>query len=229
MNAQDAMTKDVVTVGPQTTVGEIAAVLVRHRISAVPVVSEDSRVIGIVSQTDLGHRSETGTEKQRKWWLDMFADSDTKAREYIKSHGLKAEDVMSRIVVSVSKQATLAEVADVLDSHRIRQVPVMDGGKLVGMISRADLVRKLAEIKIAAPAARPDNGALQKAIWQEIKAQPWLRSAYINLAVKGGVVELYGAVDSSEQRRALRVLVEGVSGVRKVEDNVGMLPKVMAS
>jgi CBS domain-containing protein len=229
MNAQDAMTKDVVTVGPQTTVGEIAAVLVRHRISAVPVVSEDSRVIGIVSQTDLGHRSETGTERQRKWWLDMFADSDTKAREYIKSHGLKAEDVMSRIVVSVSKQATLAEVADVLDSHRIRQVPVMDGGKLVGMISRADLVRKLAEIKIAAPAARPDNGALQKAIWQEIKAQPWLRSAYVNLAVKDGVVELYGAVDSSEQRRALRVLVEGVSGVRKVEDNVGMLPKVMAS
>jgi CBS domain-containing protein len=229
MNAQDAMTKDVVTVGPQTTVGEIAAVLVRHRISAVPVVSEDSRVIGIVSQTDLGHRSETGTERQRKWWLDMFADSDTKAREYIKSHGLKAEDVMSRIVVSVSKQATLAEVADVLDSHRIRQVPVTDGGKLVGMISRADLVRKLAEIKIAAPAARPDNGALQKAIWQEIKAQPWLRSAYVNLAVKDGVVELYGAVDSSEQRRALRVLVEGVSGVRKVEDNVGMLPKVMAS
>jgi CBS-domain-containing membrane protein len=159
----------------------------------------------------------------------MFADSDTKAREYIKSHGLKAEDVMSRIVVSVSKQATLAEVADVLDSHRIRQVPVTDGGKLVGMISRADLVRKLAEIKIAAPAARPDNGALQKAIWQQIKAQPWLRSAYVNLAVKDGVVELYGAVDSSEQRRALRVLVEGVSGVRKVEDNVGMLPKVMAS
>jgi CBS domain-containing protein len=229
MNAQDAMTKDVVTVGPQTTVGEIAAVLVRHRISAVPVVSEGSRVVGIVSQTDLGHRSETGTERQRKWWLDMFADSDTKAREYIKSHGLKAEDVMSRIVVSVSKQATLAEVADVLDSHRIRQVPVTDGGKLVGMISRADLVRKLAEIKIAAPAARPDNGALQKAIWQEIKAQPWLRSAYVNLAVKDGVVELYGAVDSSEQRRALRVLVEGVSGVRKVEDNVGMLPKVMAS
>jgi CBS domain-containing protein len=223
------MTKDVVTVGPQTTVGEIAAVLVRHRISAVPVVSEDSRVIGIVSQTDLGHRSETGTERQRKWWLDMFADSDTKAREYIKSHGLKAEDVMSRIVVSVSKQATLAEVADVLDSHRIRQVPVTDGGKLVGMISRADLVRKLAEIKIAAPAARPDNGALQKAIWQQIKAQPWLRPAYVNLAVKDGVVELYGAVDSSEQRRALRVLVEGVSGVRKVEDNVGMLPKVMAS
>ena len=103
MNAQEAMTKDVITVGPEATVGEIAGLLVRHRISAVPVVSEDNRVVGIVSQTDLGHRSETGTEKRRKWWLEVFADADAKAREYIKSHGLKAQDVMSRVVVSVSK------------------------------------------------------------------------------------------------------------------------------
>ena len=228
MNAQEAMTKDVVTVGPHTTVSDIADLLVRHRISAVPVVSDGNRVVGIVSQTDLGHRAETGTEKRRKWWLDIFADSNSKAREYIRSHGLKAEDIMSRILVSVSKDASLSEVADVLDTHRIRQVPVMDDGKLVGMISRADLVRKLAEIKVAAPAARSDSGSLQKAIWDEIKAQPWLRSAYVNLAVKDGVVDLYGSVDSDEQRQALHVLVEGVRGVRKVEDNVTLLPKTMA-
>ena len=105
----------------------------------------------------------------------------------------------------------------------------MDDGKLVGMISRTDLVRKLAEVRIAAPAARPENGALQKAIWDQIKAQPWLKSAYINLAVKDGVVELWGAVDSDEQRRALRVLVEGVSGVQKVENNVGLFPKNVAA
>jgi len=229
MNAQDAMTRDVITVGPEAIVGEIAALLVRHRISAVPVVSDDNRVIGIVSQTDLGHRSETGTEKRRKWWLDVFADADTKAREYIKSHGLKAQDVMTRFIVSVSKTANLSEVAEVLDTHLIRQVPVMDDGKLVGIISRTDLVRKLAEVRIAAPATRPDNGALQKAIWEQIKAQPWLKSAYINLAVKDGVVELYGAVDSSEQSRALRILVEGVDGVQKVEDNVSLFPKVVAA
>jgi osmotically-inducible protein OsmY len=84
-------------------------------------------------------------------------------------------------------------------------------------------------VRIAAPATRPDNGALQKAIWEQIKAQPWLKSAYINLAVKDGVVELYGAVDSSEQSRALRILVEGVDGVRKVEDNVSLFPKVVAA
>src|SRR5512145_1375545 len=124
MKADEVMTRDLVTVGPETTVGEIAAIFVRHRISAVPVVS-GKHLLGIVSQTDLAHRSETGTEKRRKWWLEVFADPDVKAREFIKSHGLRAQDVMTRHVVSVQRNASLAEVADVLDSHRIRQVPVV--------------------------------------------------------------------------------------------------------
>ncbi len=230
MQAQDVMTRDVVVVGPDTTVGEIAAILVRHRISAVPVVSSgEQQLIGIVTQTDLAHRSETGTEKRRKWWLEVFADPDAKAREYVKSHGLKAQDVMTRHVVSVQQTDLLAEVADVLDAHRIRQVPVASKGRIVGMIGRADIVRKLAETKAASTAERPDNGALQKAIWDAIKAQPWLKTAFVNLAVKDGVVEVWGAVDSNEQRQALRVLVEGVAGVRKVEDNVGLFPKVVGA
>ena len=229
MKAHEAMTKDVITVRPSTTVREIAALLVRHRISAVPVVSDDGRAIGIVSQTDLGHRSETETEKRRKWWLELFADANTKARDYIKSHGTTAQDVMTRFIVSVSKDANLSEVAEILDTHRIRQVPVMQDGKLVGMISRADLVRKLAEATITASAARPENGVLQKAIWERIKQQRWLDTALVNIAVKDGVVELWGAVGSDEQRRALRILVEGVSGVQRVEDNVGLLPKVVSA
>ena len=228
MRARDVMTKDMVKVGPDATVGDIAALLVQHRIGAVPVVSNTQQLIGIVSQTDLVHRSETGTEKKRKWWLELFVDPDAMAREYVKSHGHKAQDVMTRLVVSVSENASLAEVADVLDTHRIRQVPVVSEGRLVGMISRADLVRALAEASITAPATRPDNGALQKAIWDEIKSQPWLKSAFVNLAVRDGVVELWGAVESDEQHRALKVLVEGVSGVEKVEDNVTLLPKVVA-
>jgi CBS domain-containing protein len=193
----------------------------------VPVVS-GTQLLGIVSQTDLAHRSETGTEKRRKWWLEIFADPDAKAREYVKSHGLRARDVMTRFVVSVREGASLAEVADVLDTHGIRQVPVMSDGRLVGMISRADLVRKLAEARVAAPAPRPDNGALQKAIWDQINAEPWLKSAFVNLAVKDGVVEVWGAVDSEEQHRALKVVVEGVPGVQKVIDQISLLPKVVS-
>lgn len=229
MNAQDAMTKDVVTVGPEATVGEIAALLVRHRISAIPVVAEDKQVVGLVSQTDLGHRSETGTEKRRKWWLDLFADADSMARDFVKSHGMRARDVMTRFIVSVGTTTPLAEVAEILDTHRIRQVPVLDGGRLVGMISRADLVRKLAEATAAGQGAGVQSGQLQKAIWDQIKAQPWLKAAYINVTVTDGVVELYGAVDSEDQRRALRVLVEGIPGVRRVNDQVGLFPRIAAA
>jgi len=104
MQADEIMTRDVVMVGPETTVGEIAAILVRHRISAVPVVS-GTQLLGIVSQTDLAHRSETGTEKRRKWWLDLFADPD--AREYVKSHGLRAREVMT----SLSSRSQIARAS----------------------------------------------------------------------------------------------------------------------
>ena len=195
MNAHEAMTKDVITVGPNTAVRDIAALMVRHRISAVPVVSEDGRVIGIVSQTDLGHRSEIETEKRRKWWLELFADANTKARDYIKSHGNVAQDVMTRFIVSVAKDAHLSEVAEILDTDRIRQVPVMQDGRLVGMISRADLVRKLAEATITAPATRPENGRVAEGhLGATDGAKPWLQSALVNIAVKDGVVELWGAV-----------------------------------
>ncbi len=136
---------------------------------------------------------------------------------------------MTRLIVSVGTTTPLAEVAEILDTRRIRQVPVLDGGRLVGMISRADLVRKLAEVTAAGQGAGVPSGQLQKAIWDQIKAQPWLKAAYINVTVTDGVVELYGAVDSEDQRRALRVLVEGIPGVRRVNDQVGLFPRIAAA
>ena len=229
MQAQDVMTKNLITVTPDKSVSEIAGLLVQNRINAVPVVTGGGELIGIVSQTDLGHRSETGTEKKRKWWLEIFADANGQARDYVKTHGLRAQDVMTRVVVSVPHDASLAEVADVLDAHRVRQVLIMREGRMVGIISRADLVRELANTGMTAATPRAANGELQKAIWDQIKAQPWLRSAYLNLAVKDSVVELYGAVDSADQRRALLVLVNNVSGVQKVEDNLTIMPRVVAA
>ena len=229
MQAQDVMTSEVITVTPEMSVAEVAALLVQHRIGAVPVVTKSGQLVGIISQTDLGHRSETGTEKRRKWWPDMFTDANARAREYVKSHGLKVSDVMTRGINSVSHDASLAEVADVLDAHRVRQVPVMRNGKMVGMISRADLVRAFTRLSATAPTQRAASGELQKAIWAEIKAHNWLQSSFINLAVKDGVVELFGAVESPDQKRALVVLVSRVEGVQKVEDNLSLLPKIIAA
>jgi CBS-domain-containing membrane protein len=214
------MTRDVVTIAPSTTIQDIASLLVAKRISAVPVISDGNDVIGIVTESDLLHREEIHTEHKRKWWLETFVGADTQAREFVKTHGLRAEQVMSRVVTAVSPDTDLAEVADILDAHKIRRVPVTDKGKLVGIISRADIVRALAQAKVPIPVASMENGALQKTIKDEIKKQPWIDDVYLNALVSNGVVELMGFVDTAEQHTALRVLVEGVPGVKEVVDHI---------
>jgi CBS domain-containing protein len=146
MRARDIMTRDVVMVSPDTPVRDIAALMADKRISDVPVLTHDGVVIGIISETDLLHRPELGTEPEgkRKWWLDFNA----LAREYAKAYGLRAEVVMSRCVVAVHDHAELRDVADVLDRHRFKRVPVVQGGRLVGIITRGDLVRALSQAQV---------------------------------------------------------------------------------
>jgi CBS domain-containing protein len=220
MKAHEIMTKEPVTVSPTTPVSDIAAALVRHRISAVPVVTKDNDVIGMVSETDLVRRAETGTERKRGWWLEIFIDANTMAREYVKAHGLRAQDVMARPVISVPEYAELSDVANLLETHRIKRLPVLRNGKLVGIVSRADVVRSLAQIKRVEKAAAPDDGTLQKAVAEKLRAASWLDATYLNITVEKRVVQLWGFVSSDDQRKAARVLAEGVAGVIRVEDHL---------
>lgn len=229
MKAHEIMTTDVTTVGLTTTVKEIATLLVNQRISAVPVVDDDRHVIGIVSESDLFHRAETDTERKRSWWLKAFTDTNVLARDYVKSHGLKAEDIMSRVVTSVHENADLAEVADILDTHQIRRVPVVKEGRLIGLISRADIVRALIQAEETSAGSKPDDSALQTAILKEIRAQSWLSARSVSVTVKDNVAELWGLVDSEDERKALHVLVEAVDGVKSVDDHVRLYPPMVAA
>jgi CBS domain-containing protein len=222
MKALDIMTRDVTTVSPDTSVRDIAALMMEKHISGVPVLTDNGKIIGIVSQSDLLHRAEVGTERKRKWWFRTFADSDALAREYAKAHGLKARDIMSRYVVSVRDDAELRDVADILDSHRIKRVPVVQEGRLVGIITRGDLVRALSQVQISKTAKKIDNAALHKTLHDRIRTQPWINDSYINLTVNDGVVELWGFVVSIDQHNALRALVEETDGVRRVEDKLSV-------
>lgn len=226
MKARELMTTEVITANPDTPVSRIAAVLLENRISAVPVVDYDRRVVGIVSEGDLLHRPETGTERARSWWLEFISDSDTLARDYTKSHGRRAVDVMTRHVVSVTEDTEAGDIASLLDSRRIKRVPVVREGKLVGIVSRADLLRAVARAQPpAAGAGAVDDRALHDAILNRIRQEPWANAVMVNVVVSGGEVELWGFVTSDEQRDALRVLAEGVPGVRVVRDNLGMAPR----
>jgi CBS domain-containing protein len=218
MKARDIMTSDVVTVGPETSVRDIAALMAEKHISGVPVLDHNGTIIGIVSETDLLHRAELGTEpeRKRKWWLDFNA----LAREYGKAYGLRAGVVMSRCVVAVHDDAELRDVADVLDRHRFKRVPVLQGGRLVGIITRGDLVRALSQAQVGESTKRTPDAALHKTLRSRIRTQPWMNESYITVAVNDGVVDLCGFVKTLDQHNALRALVDGTEGVRGVDDKV---------
>jgi CBS-domain-containing membrane protein len=228
MHAKEVMTRDVVTVGPDTPVREIAERLLAHRISAVPVVDGAGKLLGIVSEGDLMRRPESGTERRGSWWLGLFDSSEDRLREFAKSRGQRARDVMTREVVSVGERTPLDKVAALLEKRRIKRVPVVRGGKLVGIVSRANLLRGLvAEKRTARPS--PSDPALRKKVLAAIRTSG-ARSEFIDVVVSGGVVHLWGGVYSQEDRAAIRAAAESTPGVKGLEDNLGIFsPMVRAT
>jgi len=222
MLAKDVMTKQVVTVPPGTSVPEIARLLLQRRISAVPVVDADGRVLGIVSEGDLIRRPEVGGARRRSWWLSLLSGSGNDPAEYVKAHGGQAGDVMTRPVVTVAEDTPAEDIARLLEERRIKRVPVVRRGKLVGIVSRADLLRGLASTK-ARPRqpARASDRAIRDKLVKRLEREPWAPLGQLNVIVTDGVVHLWGLVDSAEQRRALQVAAREISGVRAVEDHLG--------
>jgi CBS domain-containing protein len=221
MLAKDVMTRDLVTARPETPVAAVARSLVERRISAVPVVGKDGTVLGIVSEGDLLRRREIGTERHPSWWLEIFSDPDAMAHDYSKAHGRIAADVMTSPVVCAEETTPLGTIADMLQAHGIKRVPVLREGKLVGIISRADMVRTLVTHAERAPAAAlPDDRAIERALRERMGAESWSKSGYVNAIVRDGAVELWGYARSEEQRRGLQVLAREIPGVRAVEDHL---------
>src|SRR5690349_3913221 len=174
MRAMDVMTSKVITVEEDASVQTVAELMAQHGISAVPVVGKNNRVIGIVSEGDLLHRAEIGTEHRRSWWLEMVSSTNRLAGEYIKSHSGKVKDVMTRDVLSVTEDAPVADIAVLLETNRIKRVPVLRDGKLVGIVSRANLVRALAmTINETMDRAEADDRSIRDKLLGELKAQKW--------------------------------------------------------
>ena len=234
MRAMDVMTTSVVTVGPDTSVQEVAKILSDQGISGVPVVDADNRVLGIVSEGDLLHRIETGTERRperrtgrrRSWWLDTIGRDEELARDYVKSHGRTAGDVMTREVVSVNDTTELADVATLLETKRIKRVPVLKDGKLVGIVSRANLVRALAAAgtRLTAETASDDRTIRQRLL-AELQGQEWVHAWAADIIVRDGIVHFWVSDDRpEEERQALRIAAENIPGVRSVEEHVVPAP-----
>ncbi len=221
MKASDIMTSPVITVAPETPIADIAALLAAHRISAVPVL-EDARLVGLVSEADLLHRHELGTESgpdgARPRWLRLFS-VERAAADYTRSHAVQARDVMRREVHSVAADAGVPELVALMDKRKVRRVPVLRGAELVGIVSRADVVRALAANRRVDSSATADDKVIRARLAAELARQPWWREPYSSVQVADGVVHYSGFVQSPEERDAARVAAQNVPGVRAVEDH----------
>jgi CBS domain-containing protein len=221
MNARDIMSSPVISVGPQTPVLQIAALLRQQRIGGVPVV-DGNELVGIVTEKDLLHRRELGTEHRshtQAWWRRVVGP-DLEPERYVKSHGRCAEHVMTRIVVVVEPDTTLQTVMALFDRNRIGRVPVLVNGRIVGIVTSADLVKALAEgiwVSTASTGTGSDE-EIRVRLLAELDRQQWWNRGCCDVQVAHGVVRFTGFVESEAQRRASRVAAENIPGVQYVED-----------
>ena len=224
MDAGDVMTREVVTVRPETPVLEIVRLLLSRGISGVPVLDDAGALVGVVTEGDLLRRIELGTQKRRGAWREFFTGTATLAGDYVRSHGTVARDVMTRDVVSVARTTPRAEIADVMEERRIKRLPVLEGSQLVGIVSRSNLLRAFASQQSDAAIPAPlDDTAIRETLLAQLGRETWSRRAENTVVVTDGVVHLWGLVATPEELRALELAAAAIPGVQGVRNHMIVL------
>jgi CBS domain-containing protein len=221
MNVADVMTHPAISVTPETPIADVARLMLQHRISGLPVVDPGGAVVGMVTEGDLLRRVETGTERRRARWVEFLVSPGRLARDYANANARKAGEVMTEDVAAVTPKDTLAEVVRLMESRNIKRLPVIDAGRLVGIVSRANLVRALVD-NLPKPAGEgvASDAELHERILAEIAKQPWGPRASVDVRVKAGIVEFYGSITDDRERTALQVVAENIPGVKGVRDHL---------
>ncbi len=220
MNVADFMRIDVVTARPNMKVVDVASQMVRSHVSGMPVVDENDNVIGIVSEGDLLRRAEAGTNHHRPRWLQFLMGSARLADEYVKSHGLKVKDVMTSNVATVDAADTLDTAVDLMEKRGVKRLPVVSDGKLIGILSRADVLAAFVYNVRASKTGGKSDGKIRQEILEAFEKEKWLRGDRLTVVVREGLVELSGIVISEKERKALIVMAENAEGVKGVSDKL---------
>jgi len=219
---RDIMTKAVITVEPNTTVGEIIDLLATHHISGLPVV-EDGALVGIVTEADIIHREAVPRRQGglAAWLRTFFASPEALAREFRRTHGLRAADIMTTDVVTIEDSAPVGEAVRLMEERKVKRLPVLREGKLVGIVSRADVLRAVARELVARSDVPPlsDEGIVHE-VKRMLESQPWGPREWADVRAVDGVVYLEGVVRSEEERAAVEVAARAVPGVRRVVNDI---------
>jgi CBS domain-containing protein len=229
MLARDVMTAQVMTIRPDTLIAAAVAQMVAARVSGLPVVDPAGHLVGILTEGDLLRRFELGTTRHRPAWLNFLRGPGQAAADYVRTRTLHVMDIMTPSPISVAPDAPLAQVVGVMEQAKIKRVPVVADGQVIGIISRGDLVRALSGLLSALPVDIRGDAAIQADILAEIDGQGWSAMAHVGVAVDHGRVRLDGIAQTDAVKTALRVAAERVPGVIAVQNDVTIPdPMVMA-
>jgi CBS domain-containing protein len=220
MNVADVMTRHVISVSPDATVEAAARLMLERGISGVMVVDTKGELAGVVTEGDLLRRDEIGTVRHRPWWLRMMLSPGRLAADFTRAHGRRVRDVMTQDVVTVSADAPLEEVVEAMERHRIKRVPVTEKNRVIGVISRADLLRALVVAERRDKPIATDDRSIRQAILDQLDKQSWTPLTTLNVTVADRVVDLWGTITNDEERRAICVLAENTPGVKQVNDHM---------
>lgn len=219
MNAASIMTRSLVLIDPEASIMTAIRLMLQNRISGLPVVDKSGALVGIVTEGDLLRRAELGTQRRRPRWLEFLIGPGL-ATEYVHACGRKVHEVMTTKVHTISEDTPLDEVVQIMESRRVKRLPVVRDGKLVGIASRANLLRALASIVSETKPSPLDDEAIRSRLMIELQKQAWAPVALINVIVRNGVVHLWGTLTDERQRKGVRVVAENIPGVKRVEDHL---------
>ena len=220
MHAQEIMTRRVITARRDSSLQETIEAMLDHGVSGMPVVDDSGRPVGMLSEGDLLRRSELGTERKRPRWLCFLLGPGRLAEEYTHAHGRTVADVMTDKLYSVAPDTPVQEVVQLMERHRIKRVPVLDQGRLVGIISRANLLRALALATTALPPGPRSDEEIRTRLAAELAATEWAPRYMIDHIVRNGAVHLYGTILDEREREALCVAARNTPGVTEVHDHL---------
>ena len=223
MKASDVMTSKVVSVTPDATLGDMLRIMLDHRVSGLPVLTPEGKLVGIITEGDFLHRVETGTDVKRSRWRAFLTAPDTLAEEYIRAHGRKVSEVMTRDLITVGEDTDLGEVIHLMEKHQVKRLPVVKDGRVVGIVSRANLVQALAGLLRGGAKVDEGDAAIRDKVRAELGKLPWAASDFVNATVKDGVVDLWGSFTAFRQDESAIVAVENVAGVKDVRSHLAWI------
>jgi CBS domain-containing protein len=219
MQVKDVMTHNVIAVEPDESILKAARLMLQNGISGLPVIDKDGELMGIVTEGDFLRRGELGTQRRRPKWLEFIVGPGRLADEYVHASGRKVDEIMTTDPVTASEDDSLAKVVEVMERRHVKRLPVMRGGRVVGIVSRANLMHALASFaRGLEERPRPADARIRDTILAALDQQSW--APQVNVVVKNGIAEVWGVITDDRERKALVVAVENVAGVARVHDHL---------